>query len=69
MNNKEIVMSIINYLGNKDNLLLIENCMTRIRIDVKNLDKCNLEELKKTTLNFMKYFRILLMVKYFNTQL
>ncbi|MDD3362808.1 MAG: PTS transporter subunit EIIC [Hespellia sp.] len=47
MGKQEIATRIVQMLGMKENLLSIENCMTRVRIQVKNIEKCELEKLKK----------------------
>lgn len=47
MNNTEISNKIIALVGTKDNIKSIENCMTRIRVDVKDKEECNMEELEK----------------------
>ena len=38
---------IVEQLGTKENLLSIENCMTRVRITVKDVKKCDIDKLKK----------------------
>ena len=47
MNNREMALDIIKKMGTKENLLSIENCMTRIRINVRDVKKCEIEQLKK----------------------
>ncbi|HCR82687.1 MAG TPA: PTS sucrose transporter subunit IIBC, partial [Lachnospiraceae bacterium] len=47
MNNREMTLDIIKKMGTKENLLSIENCMTRIRINVRDVKKCEIEQLKK----------------------
>lgn len=47
MTNREIAEIIVKNLGGKGNLKSIENCMTRIRIIVKDLAKVNADEIKK----------------------
>lgn len=47
MSKMEIHDQIIALLGNKENLRGIENCMTRVRVEVKDVGQCNLEGIKK----------------------
>ena len=47
MTNKELVVKIIEKLGGKENILSVENCMTRLRLDIKSIEKVNINELKK----------------------
>lgn len=47
MTNREIAEIIVKNLGGKGNLKSIENCMTRIRIIVKDLAKVNADEIRK----------------------
>ncbi|WP_300370762.1 PTS transporter subunit EIIB [Brachyspira sp.] len=47
--NKEDVKFIVplNLLGDRDNILKVNNCATRLRLEVKDADKVNAEEIKK----------------------
>lgn len=36
MSNEELAKKIVDLLGGKDNILNAENCMTRIRVNVKD---------------------------------
>lgn len=47
MSNREIAELLVKQLGGKSNLKSIENCMTRIRLIVKDVDKCDAEALRK----------------------
>lgn len=47
MNNKEIAEKMIECLGTSKNLTSIENCMTRIRIEVRDRNQVQIDELKK----------------------
>jgi PTS system sucrose-specific IIC component len=47
MSNQKMALDIIALLGTKENLLSVENCMTRVRINVKDVEKCEVEQLKK----------------------
>lgn len=47
MSNKELVVKIIEKLGGKENILSVENCMTRLRLDIKDIESVNIAELKK----------------------
>lgn len=46
MNNLDLAKNIISYLGGKDNIINIFNCMTRLRSEIKDISKVNEEELK-----------------------
>ncbi len=48
MDISKVAQEIIKNLGGKENILVINNCMTRIRLNVKNQDNINFEELKKS---------------------
>ena len=47
MNYTEIIKEIMKLVGNKGNISNYASCMTRLRISVKDLDKVDLEGLKK----------------------
>ncbi|MDO5407555.1 MAG: PTS transporter subunit EIIC [Eubacteriales bacterium] len=47
MSNNQITDQVITLLGGKENLRGIENCMTRVRIEVKDVTKCDLDALRK----------------------
>lgn len=47
MNNREIAELLVEKLGGKNNLKAIENCMTRIRVVVKDIEKCDAAGLEK----------------------
>ncbi len=47
MSNREIAEQLVEKLGGKENLRAIENCMTRLRIVIKDASKCDLDALKK----------------------
>ncbi|MGL4343790.1 MAG: PTS transporter subunit EIIC [Cellulosilyticaceae bacterium] len=47
MSNQEILNQIVEHLGGKENLATIENCMTRLRLEVKDASKVNVEAIKK----------------------
>lgn len=44
--NKELSVRIIELLGGKENIINVNNCMTRVRIQVKNRGEVRLDELK-----------------------
>lgn len=44
---KNIYSNLIQSLGGKDNIIQINNCISRLRIDVKNHEKINIDEVKK----------------------
>lgn len=46
MNTNEIGKEIILKLGTKENLVSVENCMTRVRIQVRDIEKCEIEQIK-----------------------
>ncbi|MBB6450530.1 PTS system sucrose-specific IIC component [Geomicrobium halophilum] len=45
---KAIVRDILPLLGGKDNITSLANCMTRLRLNVKNYEKVQLDELRNT---------------------
>ena len=47
MGNQDVVMTMIELLGGKENLQSIQNCYTRVRVVVKNVKNCKIEELEK----------------------
>lgn len=47
MSNREIAELLVKNLGGKENLKAIENCMTRIRLVVKDINKCDMKALQK----------------------
>ncbi len=47
MTNEELVNSILEHVGGRDNVVSATNCMTRLRINLKDDSKLNDEELKK----------------------
>lgn len=48
MTNLELAQKIVELIGGKDNVLKVANCMTRLRVTLKDESKVNSEELKKT---------------------
>ena len=48
MTNLELAQKIVELIGGKDNILKVANCMTRLRVRLKDESKVNSEELKKT---------------------
>ena len=48
MTNLELAEKIVELIGGKDNILKVANCMTRLRVTLKDESKVNSEELKKT---------------------
>ena len=48
MNNQELAKTLVTLVGGKDNVLKATNCMTRLRIDLKNPSTAQKEEIKKT---------------------
>lgn len=46
MSNLELAKKIIEYLGGNQNILQVTNCMTRLRVDIKNTELVKTEELK-----------------------
>lgn len=48
MNYSEIANRLIEELGGKENIKSIENCMTRVRVEVYDTEKTNQEKLKAT---------------------
>ena len=47
MTNEQLVGKIIENLGGKQNIARLENCMTRLRVDVKDEAKVNVDAIKK----------------------
>ena len=47
MSNREIAELLVKNLGGKENLKAIENCMTRIRLVVRDVNKCDMKALKE----------------------
>lgn len=45
MDNQSIAREIIEKLGSKDNIVVINNCMTRVRVSVKDNDKVDFKDL------------------------
>lgn len=48
MNNQELAKTLVILVGGKNNVLKATNCMTRLRIDLKNPSSAKKEEIKKT---------------------
>ena len=48
MKNEELAKRIVELLGGKDNIVSAENCMTRIRVSLKDGSKADREKLKNT---------------------
>ena len=48
MSNEELAKKIVDLLGGKDNILNAENCMTRIRVNVKDGSKADRQAIKNT---------------------
>lgn len=46
--NRELADKILELVGGKENIITVTNCMTRLRIRVKDTSKVNMEELKNT---------------------
>ena len=47
MSNKELVSKLVELIGGASNIATETHCMTRLRIDVKDMKKVNSEEIKK----------------------
>lgn len=48
MGNLELAKIIVNLVGGKDNVIKAANCMTRLRLTVKNASEIKIEDLKNT---------------------
>lgn len=48
MNNKELAIRLVELVGGKDNVVKATNCMTRLRLTVKNDAKVKADEIKAT---------------------
>lgn len=46
MSNEQLAREIVDGVGGKNNLTFLENCMTRVRIDVRNPEAVDVERLK-----------------------
>lgn len=46
MSNEQLAREIVDSVGGKENLTFLENCMTRVRIDVRNPEAVDVERLK-----------------------
>lgn len=46
MNNKEMAVKIIELLGTDENIKSVGNCMTRVRVDVKDINKANIKDIE-----------------------
>ena len=65
MNNKELSKIIFNNVGSGENIISVENCMTRLRMLVKDINKVNIDILKNTesiigVINNGNYLQIIL---------
>ncbi|MDH6365926.1 MULTISPECIES: PTS transporter subunit EIIC [unclassified Breznakia] len=49
MNNQELAAKLLELLGGKENILTAANCMTRLRVKIKDMSKVQLDELKTTS--------------------
>lgn len=47
MEKEQIINAIISNVGGKENIINSWHCMTRLRFDLKDKNKVNLEEIKK----------------------
>ena len=47
MTNEELAAKIVNLVGGKDNILTAENCMTRLRVQLKDSEKADCKALKE----------------------
>lgn len=48
MTNKELATRIVSLLGGLENIISAENCMTRLRVNIKDASKVDVEALKNT---------------------
>ncbi len=48
MTNNELAKVIVNLVGGKDNVVKAANCMTRLRLTIKDISKVKISELKNT---------------------
>ena len=48
MSNEELARKIVDLLGGKENILNAENCMTRIRVNIRDAAKADREGIKNT---------------------
>ncbi|MGM9589017.1 MAG: PTS transporter subunit EIIB [Faecousia sp.] len=47
MTNQELSLKILELVGGKENVTAVTNCMTRLRVNLADYSKANIEELKK----------------------
>lgn len=52
--NAELAAALFTYLGGKENLIVIDNCATRLRIEVANSDLVQADKIKKLTAGVIK---------------
>ena len=48
MNNKELAVKLVELVGGKSNVVKAGNCMTRLRLTVKDVSKVQSDEIKNT---------------------
>lgn len=48
MNNTEIAKNLIEFVGGKENIISVKNCMTRCRFELKDISKADIESIKKS---------------------
>lgn len=52
--NAELAAALFTYLGGKENLLVVDNCATRLRLEVSNSDLVQVDKIKKLTAGVIK---------------
>jgi len=48
INNKDLASLLINLVGGKENIVFVFNCYTRARVNVKDVNKANIDAIKST---------------------
>ncbi|MGL4452276.1 MAG: PTS transporter subunit EIIC [Sarcina sp.] len=48
MDNKRVAKKLIELVGGKENIISVQNCMTRCRLELKDYSKADLEKLRKS---------------------
>ena len=50
----ELAKAIFEYLGGKENIVNVDNCATRLRLEVKDIDLVQSDKIKKITAGVIK---------------
>ena len=47
MTDKEIAKKLIELVGGRDNIKSVENCMTRCRLEIRDMSKVDIDKIEK----------------------